>query len=59
MKYDLNFWYLDDGTLGGKVDALLEDYGVIASEGQVYGLNLNCYKCELLTLVLPLLQSFV
>ena len=48
MKSELNLWYLDDGTSSGKVKTLLEDYGVIASEDQIYGLNLNCYKCELI-----------
>ena len=35
--------------MGGKVESLLKDYCVIASEGQVFRLNLNCYKCELIT----------
>ncbi|GAU96871.1 hypothetical protein RvY_08245 [Ramazzottius varieornatus] len=43
----LNVWYLDDGTIGGKIETVLSDLQVVISEGWKLGLELNSAKCEL------------
>jgi hypothetical protein len=43
----LNIWYLDDGTLGGKVSDVLHDLEKIISDLKKIGLTLNFNKCEL------------
>ena len=47
MKSNLNVWYLDDGTLAGDVDTVLEDYRQILSALKIHGLEVNPTKCEL------------
>ncbi|GAU92580.1 hypothetical protein RvY_04643 [Ramazzottius varieornatus] len=42
----LNVWYLDDGTIGGKIETALSDL-VVISEGWKLGLELNSAKREL------------
>ena len=46
MKSDLNVWYLDDGTLAGNVNTVLEDYQQILSAIKSHGLEVNPSKCE-------------
>ncbi|GAU96968.1 hypothetical protein RvY_08332-1 [Ramazzottius varieornatus] len=43
----LNVWYLNDGTIGGKIETVLSDLQVVISEGWKLGLELNSAKCEL------------
>ena len=47
MKSEFNSWYLDDGSLGGDPEVVLQDYQMIISEGIKLGLELNPGKCEL------------
>ena len=49
LKSELNIWYMDDGTLGGDVDVLLEDLDTVRQIGSELGLALNEHKCELIT----------
>ena len=39
LKSELNIWYMDDGTLGGDVDVLLEDLDTVRQIGSELGLN--------------------
>ncbi|GAV09476.1 hypothetical protein RvY_19015 [Ramazzottius varieornatus] len=43
----LNVWYLDDGTIGGKIETVLSDLQVVISEGWKLGLELNSVKRKL------------
>ena len=47
MKSELNVFYLDDGTLGGEVETVLEDLLKIKEIVNSHGLELNPTKCEL------------
>jgi len=49
LKAELNLWYMDDGTLGGHVDVLLDDFERVRRVGSELGLVLNEAKCELVT----------
>ena len=44
---DLNTWYLDDGTLGGKGETVIEDLTNIKQKFSLLGLELNPSKCEI------------
>ena len=43
----LNSWYLDDGTLGGSVSQVMQDYNRILEATETLGLEVNASKCEL------------
>ena len=47
MKSDLNIWYLDDGTIAGNIETVLEDYRNILKALKSHGLAVNPKKCEL------------
>ena len=47
---ELNLWYLDDGTLAGDIETVLDDYTRIIAEENSLGLRLNPGKCELIVL---------
>ena len=47
MKSELNVWYLDDGTLAGNVNTVMEDYCEILKALKSHGLEVNPSKCEL------------
>ena len=49
LKSELNIWYMEDGTLGGDVDVLLDDLKTVWKVGSNLGLTLNETKCELIT----------
>ena len=49
LKSEFGVWYLDDGTLGGSGDNLLNDFQTVLSEARHIGLTLNEQKCELIT----------
>ena len=49
---------MDDGTLGGDVDCLVNDYLTIVREGKVLGLVVNPQKCEIITNDLDIVQKF-
>ena len=42
-----NVWYLDDGTLGGPVGKVLDDFKILKEKCHEVGLSLNEGKCEL------------
>ena len=43
----LNLWYLDDGSIGGSKEAVLNDFHTIKAECEKFGLFLNTSKCEI------------
>jgi len=47
---ELNIWYLDDGTVAGAPEELLESFHLIREKGREIGLFLNEDKCELAVL---------
>ena len=48
MKSALNLWYLDDGTLAGDPDTVLNHYKeIIQNAANSHGLEINPSKCEL------------
>ena len=49
VKSQCNIWYMDDGTLGGEVETLLEDFRMLTLEGKNLGLVVNIAKCEVIT----------
>lgn len=49
IRSEFNCWYMDDGTLGGDVDMLLQDLRTIIEEGRKIGLVVNTAKCEVIT----------
>ena len=38
LKSEFNSWYLDDGTIGGNPEDVIDDYQKIISEGEKLGL---------------------
>lgn len=46
LKSDLNLWYLDDGTLCGDKDTVLNDFNFIIKNCERVGLEINFKKCE-------------
>jgi len=46
LKSPLNAWFLDDGTLIGSVDSVLQDLTIVRESGIDLGLELNPEKCE-------------
>ena len=49
MKSELSLLYLDDGTLGGKVEDVLHDLDLVELEGAELGLILNHQKSEIIS----------
>ena len=49
MKSELSLFYLDDGTLGGKVEDVLHDLDLVEREGAELGLILNHQKSEIIS----------
>ncbi|KAJ0181588.1 hypothetical protein K1T71_002310 [Dendrolimus kikuchii] len=47
LNSKFNVWYLDDGTLGGNIDAVKKDLNFLIEEFGKIGLSLNFSKCEL------------
>lgn len=50
LKSELNIWYLDDGTLGGSPEVVLNDLAMVIEKSAKLGLRLNFSKCELMIL---------
>ena len=46
---NLNIWYMDDGSVCGKVEQLLQAWKIIKEEGPALGLFANDKKCELIS----------
>ena len=44
MQSEFRIFYLDDGTLGGRVDEVLRDFKLIEVEAAKLGLMLNHHK---------------
>lgn len=49
LSSTLNIWYLDDGTIGGRPDTILEDLKKLIPALKNVGLEINPQKCELFT----------
>lgn len=47
LKSELNLWYLDDGTIAGEPDTVLDDLNNIIDNCKHLGLQINPSKCEL------------
>ncbi|XP_063893027.1 uncharacterized protein LOC135117549 [Helicoverpa armigera] len=47
LNSEFNVWYLDDGTLGGNRDTVLNDFIFLRDKLHNIGLDLNISKCEL------------
>ncbi|GAU91196.1 hypothetical protein RvY_03502 [Ramazzottius varieornatus] len=45
LKSDFNCWYLDDATIGGDVDRVIEVFQRVADQCAGLGLELNLDKC--------------
>lgn len=50
LQSKINEWYLDDGSIGGNIDVVIEDIKTIISASEDVGLKLNPSKCEVLRL---------
>lgn len=50
LQSELNIWYLDDGSLGGNPDTVLEDLKTVIQMAAAIGLRLNFSKCEIMVL---------
>ena len=48
LKSELTVFYLDDGTLGGSREVVINDMKLIEEEASKLGLRLNRSKCELI-----------
>ena len=46
-KSELKVFYLDDGTLAGNINDVLEDYKMIQNAATTLGLTVNSSKCEI------------
>ena len=53
-----NIWNIDDGSLGGEVDILIEDFETVRRIGSTFGLLLNEQKCELVTNDMEVVKKF-
>lgn len=47
LKSSFNLWYLDDGSLGGDAETVLQDLHLIIDRFSDIGLSLNFTKCEI------------
>lgn len=47
LASELNLWYLDDGTLGGDPETILNDFQNIIEKCKAFGLEVNPSKCEI------------
>ena len=43
---ELNVWYLDDGTLAGQMDSIVNNLGILRERLGEMGLEVNPQKCE-------------
>lgn len=57
LSSELNIWFLDDGTLAGTTESLLEDISKIKDMGESLGLSLNPSKCEIVSTNQQLIQN--
>lgn len=53
LSSEFNMWYIDDGTLGGNPDTVLDDLQSIINKSAEMGLKLNFAKCEIKVLRNP------
>jgi hypothetical protein len=47
LDFQLNFWYLDDGTLADYPEVVLSDFKKVINLSRKIGLELNLNKCEI------------
>ncbi|XP_069181539.1 uncharacterized protein [Procambarus clarkii] len=57
LTSELNIWFLDDGTLAGTQESLLEDLQLVKSKGEELGLTLNPLKCEIISSSQPTIDA--
>ena len=48
LSSELNIWYLDDGTIGGSAEDVINDLKTIIHQSPHLGLELNASKCEVI-----------
>ena len=58
LHSELAFFYFDDGTLGGSVEDLIHDLGVVTQVVESSGLSLNTGKSEIIWANMELAASF-
>ena len=58
IKTEYGQWYLDDGSLGGKVEDLMLAFVSLQSEAAKIGLHINEKKCELISADQSVIQQF-
>ncbi|XP_055351541.1 uncharacterized protein LOC129597868 [Paramacrobiotus metropolitanus] len=47
LKSKFNAWFLDDGTMGGDVETVAEDFQTVIDAARAVGLSVNMSKCEI------------
>ncbi|XP_055336340.1 uncharacterized protein LOC129586883 [Paramacrobiotus metropolitanus] len=47
LKSKFNAWFLDDGTMGGSVETVAEDFQTVIDAAYAVGLSVNMSKCEI------------
>ena len=47
IESEFNCWYLDDGTIAGDTQSVLQDFTNIIKAAESHGLEVNAAKCEL------------
>lgn len=50
LKSELNVWFLDDGTIAGNMETVLNDLKIIKEKFAAIGLEVNTNKCEIFQL---------
>jgi len=58
LKTEYGQWFLDDGSMGGKVEDLMLAFQTLKREAVKMGLDVNERKCELITADLSVVQRF-
>ncbi|XP_037034393.1 uncharacterized protein LOC119073191 [Bradysia coprophila] len=47
LESEFNIWYIDDGTIGGEPDVVINDLETVIAKSSEVGLELNFGKCEI------------
>jgi Reverse transcriptase (RNA-dependent DNA polymerase) len=59
LSSEFNVWYLDDGSIGGNVDVLIQDFERVKQLSEVLGLSINVTKCEIISDDVNVFDRFV
>jgi len=57
-KLEYRQWYLDDGSLDGKVDDLMLAFLCLKNKASKIGLHVNVQKCEVFTVDQSVIHKF-